>query len=218
MPTKSFVKILHTTSIFSCNEPFDKQCPTGEHAQMGSGMAIEVFKKHTTVLTAGHVCDSEPDPAKINKHTQIIHVLDHLERLHQAWPIHISFYNKTGKGDLCLLWVPTLKVKNIKLSLFEPKVGDELIYIGAPLGIYHAPTVPIFKGIYSGIIDPSAAMVTFPAIGGSSGAAVLDRNNRIVGVVFAANLQFHHISLISSYRSLKTFIIEAKTKFNSTQQ
>ena len=217
LPTKSFVKILHTTSILSCKKNYNKKCPIGNYGQMGSGMAIDLFKGQMTVLTAGHVCDSNPDNNKIKNHSQTIHVIDHTDMRHQAWPIHVSFYNKTGKGDLCLLWVPTLKVKKIKISIFEPKIGDDLIYIGAPLGVYHPPTVPIFKGIYSGLIDPSAGIATFPSIGGSSGAAVLDKNKKIVGVVFAANLDFHHISLISSYKSLKVFILEAKTKFNSIQ-
>ncbi len=216
LPTKSFVKILHTTNIFSCQDEYKKLCPIGAYAQTGSGMAINLFENQMTVLTAGHVCDSSPDQSKIKDSIQTIHVYDHLENMHQAWPVHVSFDNQVGNGDHCLLWVPTLNVKKVNISIFEPKIGDEMIYIGAPLGIYHPPTVPIFKGIYSGLLNPSAAMVTFPAIGGSSGAAVLDKNHRIVGVVFAANQKFHHISLVTSYRSLKVFLLQARRKFNNT--
>ena len=61
-------------------------------------------------------------------------------------------------------------------------------------------------------------MVTFPAIGGSSGAAVIDKNNRIVGVVFAANVPFHHISIVTTHKSLKLFLNKAKAKFSGTLQ
>lgn len=218
LPTKSFVKILHTTIIKSCNNIQGAKCPNGAYAQTGSGMAVEMFKNQMTVLTAGHVCDSQPDPKLIKDHVQIVHVLDHTNTRHQAWPIHVSFDDGISNGDLCLLWVPTLDVKKAKVSIFKPKVGDELYYVGSPLGIHHPPTVPIFKGIYSGKINGSAAMVTFPAIGGSSGAAVFDKNNRIVGVVFAANAPFHHITIISSHESLKLFLAQAKKKFSSTRR
>lgn len=218
MPTKSFVKILHTTSIKSCHNESDPNCPIGDHGIMGSGMAVSVFKGQMTVLTAGHVCDTQPDPKLIKEHYQTIQVLDFENKLHQAWVIHMTMDDQVSNGDLCLLWVPTLQVKKAKISIFRPKIGDELYYIGAPLGIYHPPTVPIFKGIYSGKISASAAMVTFPAISGSSGSAVFDKNNRIVGVLFAANISFHHITIITTHESLKLFLLQAKRKFSNTQQ
>ena len=216
-PTKSFVKIIHMTTVSECHKDTKGRCQLGTFAQTGSGMAISLFKDHMTVLTAGHVCDSQPDGDIIKDSFQIIYVIDHNNNRHQAWPVHVSFDDQVSKGDLCLLWVPTLNVEKIKVSFFSPKIGDELYYIGSPLGIYHPPTVPIFKGIYSGKISGSAAMVTFPAIGGSSGAAVLDKNNRIVGVVFAANVQFHHVTIITTHESLKLFLIKAKKKLSSTQ-
>lgn len=218
LPTKSFVKILHTTIIKSCQDESDPRCPIGSYSQTGSGMAVEIFKNQMTVLTAGHVCDSQPEPKFIKEATQTMQVLDHNNMKHQAWPVHVTFDDEVSSGDLCLLWVPTLDVKKAKISIFTPKIGDELYYVGSPLGIYHPPTVPIFKGIYSGKISGSAAMVTFPAIGGSSGAAVFDKNNRIVGVVFAANVPFHHISIITTHESLKLFINKAKLKFSDTRR
>lgn len=218
LPTKSFVKILHKTTIKSCQDQDNPRCPIGDYGQTGSGMAIELFKGQMTVLTAGHVCDSQPETRIIKEYTQSVQVLDYKNNKHQAWPVHISFDDQVSQGDLCLLWVPTLDVKKVKISIFKPKVGDELYYIGSPLGIFHPPTVPIFKGIYSGKISGSAAMVTFPAIGGSSGAAVFDKNSRIVGVVFAANVPFHHISIITTHESLKLFLNKAKARFSGTLQ
>ena len=218
MPTKSFVKILHTTSIKSCHNQKDPNCPIGDHGSMGSGMAVSVFENQMTVLTAGHVCKTQPDPTLIKEHYQTIQVLDFENKLHQAWIIHMTMDDQVSSADLCLLWVPTLQIKKAKISIFKPEIGDELYYIGAPLGIYHPPTVPIFKGIYSGKISGSAAMVTFPAIGGSSGSAVFDKNNRIVGVLFAANVPFHHVTIITTYESLKLFLLQAKKKFSNIQQ
>jgi hypothetical protein len=211
LPTKSFVKIIHTTEIISCKDNKDPKCPIGLYAQSGSGMAVNVFPNRMTVLTAGHVCNSE-SAGFIDKVEQFNYVVDHLNMKHQAWVVNFSLNNDSGSGDLCLLWVPTLDVPKVSFSSSGPRIGDELLYIGAPQGIYHPPTAPIFKGIYSGKIDASSAIVTFPAIGGSSGAAVLDKNRRIVGVVFAANREFHHVSLVTTFKSLKRFLAKTKAK------
>ena len=220
-PTKSFVQILQTTKIDSCVNKKDPLCPIGVYRQTGSGMAINLIAGQMTVLTAGHVCDTRPDPNKIDGVNQTVVVLDHTQTVHQAWPVLINHHNDTGSADLCLLWVPTLEVKKINFSYKEPVIGDELIYIGAPLGIYHPPTVPIFKGLYSGKISASSSMVTFPATGGSSGAAVLNKKNKIVGVVFAANPHLKSITLVTGYVPLKLFLQKAKSKLlkniNNTQ-
>ena len=215
MPTKSFVKIIHTVEILSCSDPNDKLCPVGQYLSTGSGMAINLFRNEMTVLTAGHVCETKYTSAVQNA-VQIVQVLDHLGNTHQSWPILISHNDQVGNSDLCLLWVPTLNVDKVNFSLSEPKIGDELIYIGAPMGIYHPPTVPIFKGIYSGLIDPSSAIITAPAIGGSSGAAVLNSKREIVGVIWGANPQFHHASVMTSHKSFMMFLRNAKKKVAST--
>ena len=212
-PTESFVKIIHNTYILSCVDEKDKRCPVGVHSSSGSGMAIHLVKGRMTVLTAGHVCDSQPSD-KIKESYQTTKVIDYKGNMHQAWPVLISFNDQIGNSDLCLLWVPSLEVKKVKISKKAPEIGQEIYYIGAPAGVYHPPTVPIFKGIYSGLVDSSSALATFPVTGGSSGGAVLNFNNSIIGVVFARNADFHHISLISNYRSLIVFLEMAKKEVN----
>tara|TARA_B100000886_G_scaffold260597_1_gene185482 strand:+ start:11419 stop:12153 length:735 start_codon:yes stop_codon:yes gene_type:complete len=208
-PTKSFVKIYHTADIISCVDQKDPKCPVGVYTSMGSGMAINLIKGVMTVITAGHVCDVRPTD-EIKNIVQTIKVFDHKTKFHQAWPIMITHNDENGNADLCLLWVPTLKVKKIKFSIFGPKVGEELYYVGAPMGIYHPPTVPIFKGIFSGVIDDSSSMITAPAAGGSSGSAVLNYRNEIVGIVWGTNLGFSNVSLMSNHKTFKMFLLNAK--------
>ena len=212
--TNGFVQVFQTTRIFSCTAGV-KDCPIGEFTQTGSGIKINLVKSENMVLTAGHVCDTQPSK-KIDKFSQTIAVRDTQENVHQAWPINISFHNPGGDtGDLCLLWVPSLKeVKAANFSFHVgPKVGDDIYYLGAPKGIFHPPTVPIFKGTYSGKLDDSSSIITAPAIGGSSGGPVFNKHHKIIGVVFAANREFHHISLMVNYEVLKSFLIESKKKF-----
>jgi hypothetical protein len=133
--------------------------------------------------------------------------------MHQAHDVLVSHDNRKGNPDMCVLWVPTLggnDMPRIKLSKSSPKVGEELFYMGSPGGVYHPPVVPIFKGIFSGVINPSSSLITAPAHGGSSGAAILTPRNEIVGVLWAVHPEFHHITIISSFEATKIFFKTAK--------
>lgn len=210
-PTKSFVKIFHRIDIYSCVDEKDKNCPIGSRLSSGSGMAIKVIHGIPTVITAGHVCDVGPTD-KIKSFNQTVEVLDYQSNIHQAYPILISHNNQKGAPDACLLFVPTLKLKLITISIVEPKVGDDLYYIGAPLGIYHPPNPLIFRGVFSGGINPSTAQITAPAMGGASGSAVFNMKNEIVGVIWGTNVHFNNASVMTSYTSFKKFIEDGRKK------
>ena len=174
-------------------------------------MAIDVLRGKMTVITAGHVCDVGPTAA-IKSFTQTVVVVDHDLNYHQAWPIKISQNNQKGAPDACLLYVPSLAVERIKISKKAPVIGEELYYIGAPMGIYHAPNPLIFKGIYSGIADASSALITAPATGGSSGSAVLNMQNEIVGIIWGSNPRFPHATVMTNYRAFINFINLSREK------
>ena len=206
-PIKSYVKINHLLNISECKKKFKDICPSPNYdfISLGSGMVIELVPGQTIVLTAGHVCEADVDTEKVKSYSESIHVTDHTGKQHQAHVIKASADNGKGSIDACALWVPTLKTSGVKLSMFPPLVGQELYYIGSPAGVYHPPVVPIFTGIYSGSIDTSNSMLSIPAVGGSSGSAVLDMNNRVVGILWAAH-EFHHISIITNWDVTMIFL------------
>jgi len=106
---------------------------------------------------------------------------------------------------MCALWVPTLRTDGVEFSMFRPKVGQELYYMGAPEGIYYPPVVPLLSGMYSGQIDASNALISIPATGGSSGSAVMDVNNKVVGILWAAH-NFHHVSIMTNWDASAIFL------------
>jgi S1-C subfamily serine protease len=214
-PLKSYVKIYHNITIEKCTEPFEKVpglCPKGQYGSMGSGMIFDLIEDQTIVITAGHVCESLVDEEKIASYSEGVHVVDFRGRSHQAHVIKASHDNKMGSVDMCALWVPTLKEKGVKFSMFRPKPGQELYYVGSPEGIYHPPVAPIMLGIYSGQIDASNAMVSIPATGGSSGSAVMDMNNRVVGILWAAH-SFHHVSIMTNWDASALFLYEVSKMY-----
>ena len=204
-PIKSFVKVNHTVNILKCTTGWDEKCPVGKYRSTGSGIIMDILKGQTIVITAGHVCASEVDSQKISEYTESVHVLDFRGIQHEAYVMLVSQDDSKGNVDMCALWVPTLKEKGVKFSMFRPKVGQELYYMGAPEGIYHPPVMPLLTGIYSGQIDASNALISIPATGGSSGSAVMDLNNKVVGVLWAAH-RFHHVSIVTNWDASAIFL------------
>ncbi len=212
-PIKSFVKVHHKINIIECTKNYKKACPIGDYLSMGSGIVIDLIESQTIVLTAGHVCESDVDEEKISAYMEEVVVEDHRGMSHQAMVIKASQDNSKGSVDMCALWVPTLKEKGVKFSSFRPRVGQELYYMGAPSGIYHPPVMPILTGIYSGQIDASNALVSIPATGGSSGSAVMDLNNRIVGVLWAAH-NFHHVAIMTNWDASAIFLYQVSKMYS----
>ena len=170
--------MFHKVSVSSCSEG-TKNCPVGTWMATGSGMAIDLHSEKMTVVTAGHVCHSEMKDS-IKEHSQSVSVMDFNGNMHQAYIVDFSLHNSSGSPDICILWVPTLKTGKIQISKKPPQIGDELHYIGSPKGVFHPPVVPIFKGIFSGQISTAKSILTAPAAGGSSGSAVLNKDNELV--------------------------------------
>ncbi len=204
-PIESFVKVYHSIEIKNCTKSFQKGCPVGKYLSMGSGTVMDVIKGQTIVITAGHVCSSQVDESKISSYMEEVTVQDYRNINHQAHVILSSQDNSKGEVDMCALWVPTLRTKGVKFSMFRPKVGQELYYMGAPEGIYHPPVMPLLSGLYSGQMDASNALISIPATGGSSGSAVMDMNNRVVGILWAAH-NFHHVSIMTNWDASAIFL------------
>lgn len=204
-PIKSFVKVFHTISISKCTKPFEKMCPVGDYQSTGSGVVMKILKGKSIIITAGHVCSSDVDEGKISEYIETVEVLDYRGMKHQAHVILSSQDDSKGSVDMCALWVPTLKAEGVEFSMFRPKVGQELYYMGAPQGIYHPPVVPLMTGLYNGQLDASNALVSIPATGGSSGAAVMDLNNKVVGILWAAH-NFNHISIMTNWDASAIFL------------
>ena len=214
-PLKSFVKIKNTIEIIKCSEQLPEEmekCPQGLYGSTGSGMSVSLVRGESIVITAGHVCNP-PTADFIVEHKNYVKVQDHSGKWHQAHIVKSTLDNSIGTPDMCALWVPSLDVKGVFISRRAPIVGEQIYYIGAPAGVYHPPTAPVMTGIYSGPIDASSSMVTAPATGGSSGAAVLSIDNKMLGVLFAVHPQMHHVTIITSYRSTMIFLEEVRKSF-----
>ena len=220
-PYKSFVQIYNTVDIKKCKK--NSPCKTGPLRSVGSGSVIDHHNGLTLILTAGHVCQSslnpEIDKLILEKENSL------LERMWDGSMLeaNILFSSLNPAIDLCSIYIMSHNkpVPKISISKKRPIIGQEVVAMSAPLGIYHPPVVPLLQGRFSGDLPNShTSIVTVPSQPGSSGAPVLNEDRQIIGVIYAVNSAFNHVTLSVNYSTVRDFIEHSlklfKTKNMST--
>lgn len=213
-PTHSFVKVHTKMTLQICSESKNKAstCTESDFYSVGSGAVVKNDINKTYVLTAGHVCHTDLEEpiksiASSKKMFFKIEAYDGEFYDFKVKTISPDFLNG-NEVDLCILEGDRIRIPSIHLALRGPKVGEKVYNVAAPVGIYHPPTVPLLSGYFSGPINKYNDLLTIPAIGGSSGSPILDSSGDLVGVIFAANVQFVHISIGVNYEQTKKFLQE----------
>jgi S1-C subfamily serine protease len=222
-PTKQFVKIYKKVRVTRCHKKptkkNTKKCETKIMASTGSGLVLDLVEEYTTVISAGHVCLDgikllpEDETYTYSWSKPEIAVQNYTKKIYKAKLIIAEEVSlKKEVSDLCALVVPGLPKGNqrVKIALRPPRVGEDIYYIGAPLGIYHPPTALIVRGVFSGKIDKISSLASMPVEPGASGSPVLSLDNRIYGVVFAVHSGFHVASLVTNYSKTKNFILRTQ--------
>tara|TARA_A100001015_G_scaffold319173_1_gene441282 strand:+ start:1576 stop:2325 length:750 start_codon:yes stop_codon:yes gene_type:complete len=224
LPFDSFVKVVMEVKFDVCVKTKTQSfCEKRSYMSSGSGFFVRKSKNTSYIMSAAHVCI--PD---INKHSQMpitnletsfsIQTTDNKKYNAEVFKVPSEFIEKKKPIDLCLLKInKKLKHKIIKLSKTAPRMGQELYNLSAPGGFFFPPSVPIYSGYYSGKMSELHCLLSIPAKGGSSGSPVMDKGGNLVGVLFAANPKFHHISIMMSHGIVKNFL-EKSFKLTSSQK
>ena len=212
LPIESFVKVNVSAKIESCVSENDRSmCMSQEFQTSGSGFVIGHNKHHTFVMTAAHVCVTEVAPMAKNIVTKVEtnfllqnnkkeFFLATVYKIPKEWP--------DKSIDLCILMTEKLtNMPSIKLADAAPKLGETVYNIASPGGFFFPPSTPILSGHYSGNMNELHCLITVPAMGGSSGSPVLNKDGHLVGVIFAANVQLHHLSVSMCYSVVRDFVI-----------
>jgi S1-C subfamily serine protease len=214
-PTHSFVKVHTKMTLKVCIEQSDKSsCSSSDFYSVGSGAIIKNDNQKTYILTAAHVCHSELEEP-VNKFVTSQEMEFKIETYENKYydfkvkNIAKGFAENKSDIDLCILEGERLRIPSLKLALRGPKIGEQVYNMAAPGGIYHPPTVPLLSGYFSGPVNEHHDLITVPAIGGSSGSPLLNKDGELIGVIFAASLIFPNISISMDFDSTRDFVFES---------
>ena len=214
-PRQSFVKVHTKMTIEICKDDENKMssCSKENFYSVGSGSVVGHKNSKTYFLTAGHVCHAE--------------VQDHLKSIVSSVKMQFKvqntkneFYNVNvtniaseflngNELDLCLLESDGIvSMPKLHIALVGPKIGEMVYNVAAPTGFFHPPTVPLLSGYHSGPLGNYHSLLTIPATGGSSGSPVLNSRGELIGLIFAANVEFPHLAISIRYEHLKKYLQE----------
>ena len=198
---ESFVKIEIIAHDKNC---IYEECEETFTLISGSGSVVALNGKKL-VLTAAHVCEDlsatiVADAVKFNFVTFLM-ATDLRLNTYVLSPTKIDH-----SLDLCLLTTQqSLLPPGLVLSTKKPELGQKVINIAAPAGIFMEELVPIVEGRYSGTAWSNAAY-TIPAMGGSSGSPIVDFEGKLVGVLHSVHRTFPFFSLSPTFEDLWQFL------------
>ena len=168
---------------------------------IGSGFVIKNTINGSLVITAAHVCTSEPTAFYTT-----FKLIDIDGKKYKAMALE-----KDDANDICMLFAEGLRKPPVKISAHRPLPGSRIYNIGAPVGIFDRQMVPINHGFYNGEATSKwgldhVSVYTLPAAPGSSGSMILNDKFELVGLVHSLLIRFPVISLGPTYDSLMDFI------------
>jgi len=215
LPREAFAQIKHSVLLEGCgNDPKtgERKCQKANMRYVSSGSFVfhsEVSDNVSYVMTAGHSCENKIPPVQIIEGIMIknkgstFKVVD-LEGQH--YNAEVVMTNK--RFDLCLLKVSDVykRLTTLKLADKEPERGEMVTNLAAPHGLFWPGSVLIFKGYFSGYHTLGYSVYTLPTKPGSSGSAIINKDHKIVGLIFAGYPAIENVGLSSPLVAIRVFL------------
>jgi len=205
LPKESFVKVEAMIDIKKCEENLCME--VNQLASHSSGFVVKRSVFGAYVITAGHSCeendlinDAEANGYKASLNLKIIDI--DLKRYDAV----VKKIDK--KNDICIVFVNKLKRPAIRLNGDQPKYGEKVYNLAAPVGIFDKHMIPVLEGRYSGRskFEVEISVYTVPAIGGASGSPIINKKGRLVGMIHSVHRRFPFVSFSPTSEILNDFI------------
>ena len=111
--------------------------------------------------------------------------------------------------------VKKLQKKPALISQYAPKPGDKTYNLAAPMGMFSKDMIPKLDGYFAGYYyrdpynkDQRFAIYSVPAIRGSSGSPLFDKNGYIIGMIHSVNIRFPFLTYSPTHKQLRQYIHE----------
>ena len=209
LPRQSFVKVKAEWKVQHCKEDIEWEegegCTSVEYHTAASGAIVAQDLIQTYILTAGHVCDTaaltdlihNAPPTKLEYRVQDANGIYHTARV----------YKLDTENDICILQTTKLTFPIIQIRKSGPKYGEKLYNLAAPAGFANKNYVPVVEGRYSGF-TADRMVFTIPAVGGSSGSPIFDKDGEMVGIIISIHIRAPFLSFSPHYDAIKKIINE----------
>jgi len=216
---ESFLKVENKFSTRECIENEQKQqteCRIERVISSASAFVVSTGKAGSYAITAAHFCEDDMDllVRSVIKGIPIKKIKFYAYDIDmKKYDINVINYNK--KLDICLIYVKKLQRKPALISHYPPKPGDKTYNLAAPMGLFHKNMIPKLDGYFAGYLtrDPSDkeqifAIYSVPAIGGSSGSPLFNKDGYIIGMIHSVNIRFPFLTYSPTHKQLKEYIQE----------
>lgn len=197
-----------------------------ELSSTASGVIMGHYNDITLVATSAHVCSMRFGRQingfvpEFNEKDPNWHFMERpffsLKDLNGNQSIGVVLKLDYG-SDLCMIVTKKISMPAIKVSRYEPMVGEKYFNIATPRGIWGKGVVPLLEGRFVGkhnspfTGDPSY-MFTIPASGGSSGSPIVNAYGDLVALIHSAYGTFSHISMAATTKQLEKLLSSSYMK------
>tara|TARA_R110000744_G_scaffold212078_1_gene331131 strand:- start:529 stop:1365 length:837 start_codon:yes stop_codon:yes gene_type:complete len=204
----TFVKIKQKVTITVCNPEDPNECLSKDSRSSGSGAVVKRTPQGSYVLTAGHVCSFERE-LELAKEIGAKSINIEMRSVNFKLAEYTSDIINVDKNiDTCLLFARNLySVREAKMAapLTTITPGDRVYNVAAPVGIFYEDIVPIMEGFFMGN-KGLKAYYSIPAMGGSSGSPIFNKDSEIIGMIHSVNVYFPIVSVSPPMDLLVDFV------------
>jgi len=216
---ESFLKVENKFSARECMENEKKQmteCRIERIISSASAFVVSSGKAGAYAITAAHFCEDDMDlllqsvvrGIPIQKIQFYAYDIDM-----KKYDINVVTYDRDL--DLCLIYVKKLQKRPALLALDPPNPGDKTYNLAAPMGMFNINMIPKLDGYFAGYYNRDSsnpeqkfAIYSVPAIGGSSGSPLFNKNGYIIGMIHSVNIRFPFLTYSPTHEQLKQYIHE----------
>jgi len=184
-----------------CPSDNTSECETRINTNKGSATRIK-WNDNYFWLTAAHVCEPQitEDSKYITKERLLI-----VSIAGSGKQETIQHYRLDTKWDICILVATPGPAR--KLAKKVPALGESVITIAFPGGVFDKEMYPIYDGRWIGYHKAEdKCLSTIPVTGGSSGAAILNNNGEIVSIITSVMKSFNHFTMATCLDDLTMFL------------